>query len=61
MQIPISESLDDLANTIECIVHSMWAKDAHLATKVKVVCELVLTSFFDGWCLPYLLSKAQHP
>lgn len=60
-QIPIPESLDDLADTIERIVHSTSAKGTHLATKVKVVCESVLTSVFDGKCLPYLLSKTQGP
>jgi hypothetical protein len=61
MQIPIPEPLDDLADTIERIVHSTSAKGTHLATKVKVVCESVLSSVFDGQCIPYLLSKVQGP
>jgi hypothetical protein len=61
-QIPIPKLLDDLAHTIEKrIVHFTSAKGTHLATKVKVVCESVLTTVFDGRCIPYLLSKAQGP
>jgi hypothetical protein len=55
--VPIPESLDGLAASIEQIVNCTSKKGTHLATKVKVICESILTTVFDGQCLPYLMDR----
>jgi hypothetical protein len=59
--IPVPESIDDLAASIEQIVNCTTKKGTHLATKVKIICESVLTSVFDGRCLAYLMGRTLRP
>jgi hypothetical protein len=40
---------DDLAASIEQNINCMTKKGTHLATKVKIICESVLTFIFDGF------------
>ena len=56
--IPVPETLDDLAKTVEQLVHCTMNKRSHLSTKVKVICESVLSSVFEGKCHAYLTHKA---
>jgi hypothetical protein len=56
--IPVPETLDDLARSVEQLVHCTTSKRSHLSTKVKVICESLLSSVFDGRCRAYLVSKA---
>jgi hypothetical protein len=55
--IPIPESIDDLATSIEQIINCTTKKGTHLATKVKLICESILTTVFDGKCLSYLVDR----
>jgi hypothetical protein len=55
--VPIPESIDDLASSIEQIVECTTKKGTHLATKVKIICETILTDVFDGKCLAYLMDR----
>jgi hypothetical protein len=55
--IPIPESIDDLASAIESIVNCTTKKGTHLKTKIKLICESVLTTVFDGKCLSYLVDR----
>jgi hypothetical protein len=59
--IPPPESLDDIAACIEKIVNCTTKRGTHLETKVKIICESVLTSVFDGRCLSYLLGRTLRP
>jgi hypothetical protein len=55
--VPNPESIDDLALSIEQIVDCTTKKGTHLATKVKIICETILTDVFDGKCLAYLMDR----
>jgi hypothetical protein len=55
--IPIPESIDDLAASIEQIINCTTKKGTHLATKVKIICESILTTVFDRKCLSYLVDR----
>jgi hypothetical protein len=55
--IPIPESIDDLASSIEQIINSTTKKGTHLATKVKIISECILTTVFDRKCLSYLMDR----
>jgi hypothetical protein len=57
--IPVPETLDHLANSVEHLVACTTGKGSHLKTKVKVICELMLSTMFDGKCRAYLLHKAK--
>jgi hypothetical protein len=59
--IPLPETLDDLAASIEQLVTCTLKPGSHLTTKVKVICELMLLMIFDGKCRSYLLHKAIGP
>jgi hypothetical protein len=54
--IPVPESIDDIAASIEHIINCSAKKGTHLATKVEIICECVLTSIFDG-CFPGIMSS----
>jgi hypothetical protein len=59
--LPIHESLDHfLANSVEHLVYftTVGRKGSHLAMKVKVICELLLTTIFDGKHCSYLLHAS---
>jgi hypothetical protein len=56
-RIPIPESINDLASLIEQIINfCTMKKGTHLATKVKLSCESILTTVFDGKYLSYLVD-----
>jgi hypothetical protein len=59
--IPPPESIEDIASCIEQIVNCTTKRGTHLGTKIKIVCESVLTSVFDGRCLSYLLGRTLRP
>jgi hypothetical protein len=59
--IPVPDSIDDLAACIKQIVNCRTKKGTHLATKVKIIYESVLTSVFHGCCLSYLLGWTLRP
>jgi hypothetical protein len=60
-RIPVPETLDHLAAAIERLVTCTSKSGCHLNTKVKVVCELMLSTIFDGKCKTYLLHRAIGP
>jgi hypothetical protein len=56
--ITAPETIDDLAKSVEALVQCTTNKRCHLSTKVKVICESVLSSVYDGKCRAYLTHKA---
>jgi hypothetical protein len=56
--ITVPETLEDLARSVEQLVHCTTSKRSHLSTKVKVICESILSSVFDGKCRAYLIDRA---
>jgi hypothetical protein len=51
--------MDDLAASIEQLVSCSMRKGSHLQTKVRIICDMMLTMLFDGKCQTYLLHKAK--
>jgi hypothetical protein len=56
--IPLPQTLDDLAANVKQLVTCTSKPGCHLITKVKVICELMLSTIFDVKCQTYLLRKA---
>jgi hypothetical protein len=59
-RIPAPESLDDIALTIKQIVNCTAKKGTHLSTKVRIICECVLSQCFDGACRTYLMDRTRR-
>jgi hypothetical protein len=57
--LPLPETLDDLASSVEQLVSCTTRKGSHLNTKVRIICDMMLTTLFDGKCRTYLLHKAK--
>jgi hypothetical protein len=57
--LPLPESLDHLAASVEQLVTCTTKKGSHLNTKVRIICDMMLTTLFDGKCRTYLLHKAK--
>jgi hypothetical protein len=57
--LPLPETLDDLASSIKQLVSCTTRKGSHLNTKVRIICDMMLTTLFDGKCRTYLLHKSK--
>jgi hypothetical protein len=60
-QLPVPETLDDIKDSIERLLDRTTTKGTHLTTKVKILCESVLTDVYNGQCLSYLVSRMISP
>jgi hypothetical protein len=45
--------------SIERLVDCTSSKGTHLQTKVRMICESVLSDVYNGQCLPYLVVRTQ--
>jgi hypothetical protein len=58
--LPLPETLDGIKANLECLLDCTSSKGTHLQTKVRTICESVLSGdVYNGQCLPYLVARTQ--
>jgi hypothetical protein len=57
--LPLPEMLDNIKANIERLLDCTSSKGTHFQTKVRTVCESMLSDVYNSQCLPYLVVRTQ--